>query len=73
MELVVQLQLSWRKQGAKVVVNYAGSEAKANEVVDEIKGLGTRCNCCPSRCGRIVIKLQAMIKETIIHLVQLIF
>ncbi|WP_020059186.1 3-oxoacyl-[acyl-carrier-protein] reductase [Bacillus sp. 123MFChir2] len=29
------------KQGAKVVVNYAGNELKANEVVDEIKNLGS--------------------------------
>ncbi|MFX3624623.1 MAG: 3-oxoacyl-[acyl-carrier-protein] reductase [Ectobacillus sp.] len=29
------------KHGAKVVVNYAGNEAKANEVVDEIKALGS--------------------------------
>lgn len=28
------------KAGAKVAVNYSGSEAKANEVVDEIKSLG---------------------------------
>lgn len=28
------------KNGADVVVNYAGNEAKANEVVDEIKALG---------------------------------
>ena len=28
------------KNGANVVVNYAGNEAKANEVVDEIKALG---------------------------------
>ena len=28
------------KQGANVVVNYAGNEQKANEVVDEIKHLG---------------------------------
>ncbi|MFD3445468.1 3-oxoacyl-[acyl-carrier-protein] reductase [Microbacteriaceae bacterium 4G12] len=35
----VALELA--KQGAKVVVNYAGNEAKANEVVDEIKALGS--------------------------------
>lgn len=29
------------KQGANVVVNYAGNEQKANEVVDEIKKLGS--------------------------------
>ena len=28
------------KAGAKVAVNYSGSEQKANEVVDEIKALG---------------------------------
>jgi 3-oxoacyl-[acyl-carrier protein] reductase len=33
--------LDLAKQGAKVVVNYAGNEAKAKEVVDEIKALGS--------------------------------
>ncbi len=36
----VALELA--KEGAAVIVNYAGSEAKANEVVDEIKAAGGR-------------------------------
>ena len=35
-----EIALELARQGANVVVNYAGSEAKANEVVDEIKALG---------------------------------
>ncbi|WP_186577503.1 3-oxoacyl-[acyl-carrier-protein] reductase [Aquibacillus kalidii] len=34
------IALELAKQGAKVAVNYSGSEAKAQEVVEEIKGLG---------------------------------
>lgn len=34
------IALSLAKQGANVVVNYAGSEAKALEVVEEIKAMG---------------------------------
>ncbi|MFC5773823.1 3-oxoacyl-[acyl-carrier-protein] reductase [Ectobacillus antri] len=33
--------LDLARHGASVVVNYAGNEAKANEVVDEIKALGS--------------------------------
>ena len=33
------IALEFASLGAKVAVNYAGNEAKANEVVDEIKGL----------------------------------
>lgn len=35
-----EIALELARQGANVAVNYAGSEAKANEVVDEIKALG---------------------------------
>lgn len=35
-----EIALELARQGANVVVNYAGSEAKANEVVDEINKLG---------------------------------
>ncbi len=38
------------KQGANVVVNYAGNEQKANEVVDEIKKLGSDAIAVRSRC-----------------------
>ena len=40
-----EIALELARQGANVAVNYAGSEAKANEVVEEIKGLGQRSNC----------------------------
>ena len=35
-----EIALELARHGADVAVNYAGSEAKANEVVDEIKALG---------------------------------
>lgn len=35
-----EIALELARQGANVTVNFAGSEAKANEVVDEIKALG---------------------------------
>ncbi|WP_374719158.1 3-oxoacyl-[acyl-carrier-protein] reductase [Parageobacillus toebii] len=34
------IALELARQGAKVAVNYAGNEAKANEVVEEIKNMG---------------------------------
>ncbi|BDG32867.1 3-oxoacyl-[acyl-carrier-protein] reductase [Parageobacillus thermoglucosidasius] len=34
------IALELARQGAKIAVNYAGSEAKANEVVGEIKNMG---------------------------------
>ncbi|MED1606455.1 3-oxoacyl-[acyl-carrier-protein] reductase [Cytobacillus kochii] len=36
-----EIALELAREGAKVAVNYAGSEARANEVVDEIKSLGS--------------------------------
>ena len=39
-----EIALELARQGANVVVNYAGSEAKAYEVVEEIKGTWTRSN-----------------------------
>ncbi|OLS42073.1 3-oxoacyl-[acyl-carrier-protein] reductase [Bacillus sp. MRMR6] len=35
-----EIALELARQGANVAVNYSGSEAKANEVVDEIKTMG---------------------------------
>jgi 3-oxoacyl-[acyl-carrier protein] reductase len=35
-----EIALELARQGANLAVNYSGSEAKANEVVDEIKALG---------------------------------
>jgi 3-oxoacyl-[acyl-carrier protein] reductase len=58
----VALQLA--KQGANVVVNYAGSEAKANEVVDEIKAMGREAIAMQANVadGESVT---AMVKETV--------
>ncbi|ADF41038.1 3-oxoacyl-[acyl-carrier-protein] reductase [Priestia megaterium] len=52
------------KLGAKVVVNYSGSEAKALEVVDEIKGLGTDAIAVQANVAESDA-VQAMIKEAI--------
>ncbi|MGG0573377.1 3-oxoacyl-[acyl-carrier-protein] reductase [Priestia aryabhattai] len=52
------------KLGAKVVVNYSGSEAKALEVVDEIKGLGTNAIAVQANVAESD-SVQAMIKEAI--------
>nr|WP_144920187.1 3-oxoacyl-[acyl-carrier-protein] reductase [Paenibacillus bovis] len=59
-----QIALSLAQQGASVVVNYAGSEAKANETVDEIKSLGREgiTYQCDISNGEAV---QEMIKETV--------
>jgi 3-oxoacyl-[acyl-carrier protein] reductase len=61
-----EIALELARQGANVAVNYAGSEAKANEVTDEIKAMGRdafaiQCNVAESD------SVQAMIKETISH------
>ncbi|MGE7601834.1 3-oxoacyl-[acyl-carrier-protein] reductase [Peribacillus sp. NPDC097675] len=37
-----EVALELARQGADVAVNYAGSEAKANEVVEEIKAIGRK-------------------------------
>ncbi|MGC9931402.1 3-oxoacyl-[acyl-carrier-protein] reductase [Priestia aryabhattai] len=52
------------KLDAKVVVNYSGSEAKALEVVDEIKGLGTDAIAVQANVAESD-SVQAMIKEAI--------
>ncbi|MGR3763827.1 3-oxoacyl-[acyl-carrier-protein] reductase [Rossellomorea sp. NS-SX7] len=59
-----EIALELAREGAKVVVNYSGSEAKANEVVDEIKSIGReavaiQCNVADSD------SVQSMVKETI--------
>ncbi|TMU87819.1 3-oxoacyl-[acyl-carrier-protein] reductase [Bacillus sp. BHET2] len=59
-----EIALELAKKGCNVTVNYAGSEAKANEVVDEIKSLGReaialQCNVSDSEA------VQEMVKETI--------
>ncbi|CAH0215677.1 3-oxoacyl-[acyl-carrier-protein] reductase FabG [Peribacillus sp. Bi96] len=37
-----EVALEFARQGADVAINYSGSEAKANEVVDEIRALGRK-------------------------------
>ncbi|MBO8176496.1 MAG: 3-oxoacyl-[acyl-carrier-protein] reductase [Bacillus sp. (in: Bacteria)] len=59
-----EIALEFARQGANVVVNYAGSEQKALEVVEEIKQLGReafafRCNVADAE------QVQQMVKETI--------
>ncbi|WP_064093743.1 3-oxoacyl-[acyl-carrier-protein] reductase [Rossellomorea aquimaris] len=59
-----EIALELAREGCNVVVNYAGSEAKANETVDEIKSLGReavaiQCNVSDSD------SVQNMVKETI--------
>lgn len=59
-----EIALEFARRGANVAVNFAGSEAKANEVVDEIKEMGQdafafRCNVSQSE------EVAAMIKETV--------
>ena len=61
-----EIALELARQGAAVVVNYAGSEAKAHEVVDEIKGLGREAIAiqCDVSNGESVTE---MVKQTIDH------
>ncbi|PFP30658.1 beta-ketoacyl-ACP reductase [Bacillus sp. AFS073361] len=59
-----EIALELARQGANVAVNFSGSEAKANEVVDEIKALGreafaVKCNVSNSE------EVAEMIKGTI--------
>ncbi|MEH7306934.1 3-oxoacyl-[acyl-carrier-protein] reductase [Neobacillus drentensis] len=59
-----EIALELARQGANVAVNYSGSEAKANEVVDEIKALGreafsVKCDVSNSE------EVAAMVKGTI--------
>ncbi|WP_160720040.1 3-oxoacyl-[acyl-carrier-protein] reductase [Bacillus sp. USDA818B3_A] len=59
-----EIALELARQGANVAVNFAGSEAKANEVVDEIKALGrdaftVKCNVADSE------EVAEMVKATV--------
>ncbi|MGD6802988.1 3-oxoacyl-[acyl-carrier-protein] reductase [Rossellomorea vietnamensis] len=59
-----EIALELARQGANVAVNYAGSEAKANEVTEEIKAMGRdafaiQCNVANGE------SVQTMVKETI--------
>lgn len=52
------------KSGANVVVNYSGNEAKANEVVDEIKALGQQAFAVKANVSNAE-EVQAMMKQAI--------
>ena len=65
-----EIALELARQGADVAINFAGSEAKANEVVDEVKALGReafaiQCDVSSSE------SVSNMVKETINILVGL--
>ncbi|WP_338753962.1 3-oxoacyl-[acyl-carrier-protein] reductase [Bacillus sp. FJAT-52991] len=59
-----EIALELARQGADVAVNYSGSEAKANEVVEEIKALGRQAIAiqCNVSSGESV---QEMISQTV--------
>ncbi|MBD3858165.1 3-oxoacyl-[acyl-carrier-protein] reductase [Bacillus sp. 28A-2] len=52
------------KNGANVVVNYSGNEAKANEVVDEIKALGQQAFAVKADVSNAE-DVQALMKQAI--------
>ncbi|MBT2715159.1 3-oxoacyl-[acyl-carrier-protein] reductase [Bacillus sp. ISL-57] len=61
-----EVALELARQGADVAINYSGSEAKANEVVDEIKALGRKafaiqCDVANSE------SVTSMIKEVVVQ------
>ena len=61
-----EIALELARQGVDVVVNYAGSEAKAHEVVEEIKGLGREAiaiQCDVSNSESVT----DMVKKTVDH------
>ncbi|PFO05917.1 beta-ketoacyl-ACP reductase [Bacillus sp. AFS076308] len=56
-----EIALELARQGANVAVNFAGSEAKANEVVDEIKAIGrdafaVKCNVADTEAVSEMVK-----------------
>jgi 3-oxoacyl-[acyl-carrier protein] reductase len=59
-----EIAIELARQGANVAVNYAGSESKANEVVDEIKAMGKEAfaiKCDVSNSEEVA----AMVKDTV--------
>ncbi|AIE59621.1 3-oxoacyl-[acyl-carrier-protein] reductase [Bacillus methanolicus] len=57
-----EIALELARQGADVAVNYSGSEAKANQVVEEIKALGrnafaVQCNVADSESVSNMVKV----------------
>jgi 3-oxoacyl-[acyl-carrier protein] reductase len=61
-----EIALQFAKEGAEVVVNFAGSEAKANEVVQEIMEIGRQAIAYQCNVGNAE-EVQNMVKETIGH------
>lgn len=59
-----EIALELAREGANVIVNYAGSEARANEVVEEIKALGREAKAIQCNVANND-EVQGMIKETI--------
>jgi len=58
------IALDLGKQGCKVIVNYAGSEGAANEVVEEIKSLGGDAIAVQADCSNQE-SIQAMYKTAV--------
>lgn len=56
------IALSLAEAGADVAVNYAGNEAKAQEVVDEIKSLGRRAFAVRANVASFA-EVEAMVKQ----------
>ncbi|RFU63314.1 3-oxoacyl-[acyl-carrier-protein] reductase [Peribacillus glennii] len=61
-----EIALELARQGANVAVNYSGSEAKANEVVDEIKAMGKSAitvQCDVSNSESVTSMVKSVIDE----------
>ncbi|ETI66926.1 3-oxoacyl-[acyl-carrier-protein] reductase [Neobacillus vireti] len=59
-----EIALELARQGANVAVNFAGSEAKANEVVDEIKAIGREAFAIKCDVSNVE-EVTEMVKKTI--------
>ncbi|PLR77604.1 beta-ketoacyl-ACP reductase [Bacillus sp. V3-13] len=59
-----EIALELARQGASVAVNYSGSEARANEVVDEIRALGREAFAVQADVAN-ADSVAGMVKETI--------
>ncbi|MDQ0217112.1 3-oxoacyl-[acyl-carrier-protein] reductase [Peribacillus cavernae] len=61
-----EIALELARQGANIAVNYSGSEAKANEVVTEIKALGREAfavQCNVSNAESVTNMVKSVIEE----------
>ncbi len=65
-----EVAIELARQGCKVVVNYAGSEAKANEVVNAIQDIGSEAIALQANVSDSEA-VQNLVKETISHFGQL--